>query len=68
MLRNNAIHEALYSGEPLGFGLHGVGANQNLTVEMQALVCRLLIALIGAPAAGYVKTQVDTYQYHGLDL
>ena len=67
-IRNDTIHEALYSGEPLGFGLYGVSTNESLTLEMQALVCRLLIALIGAPAAGYVKTPVNTRQYHGLDL
>ena len=35
---------------------------------MRALVCRLLIALIGAPLAGYVKTPVNTRQYHRLEL
>ena len=31
ILRNATIHEALFVGEPLGFALHGVGTNQNLT-------------------------------------
>ena len=29
-IRNDTIHEAIYSGEPLGFGLYGVGTNENL--------------------------------------
>ena len=66
-IRNDTLHEALYMGEPLGFGLHGIGTNQNLTLQMKALVCRLLIALVGASSAGYVRTAIDTRQYYGLD-
>lgn len=67
-LRNNTIHEALFMGEPLGFALHGVGTNQNLTLEMEALTCRLLVALIGGAQADYVRTPVNTRQCHGLGL
>ena len=68
MIRNFTLHEALYVGEPLGFGLYGIGTNQNLTLQMEALVCRLLVALIGAPAAGYVTTPIDTQQRQALEL
>ena len=50
-IRNATLHEALFMGEPLGFALHGVGTNHNLPLEMEALVCRLLVALLGAPNA-----------------
>lgn len=46
-LRNATVHEALLMGEPLGFAIHGTGANQNLTLEMQALLCRVVVALLG---------------------
>ena len=68
VLRNDALHEALYVGEPLGFALHGVATGDNVTLEMTALVCRLLVALIGGQDSSYLTSHVDTRQPHGLDL
>ncbi len=67
-LRNETVHEALFMGEPLGFALHGVGTNQNLTLEMEALICRLIVALLGADQADYVRSPVTTRQRQGLKL
>ena len=67
-LRNEGVHEALFVGAPLGFALHGVGTNQNMTLEMQALICRLIVALLGASGADYVRSPVNTRQCHGLKL
>lgn len=67
-IRNATLHEALFMGEPLGFALHGIGTDHNLTLEMEALVCRLLVALLGAPDADYVCAPVTTRQRHGLRL
>lgn len=67
-LRNNSVHEALFMNEPLGFALHGVGAGANLNAEMEALICRLLVALLGRNGGDYVTSPVSTYQRHGLDL
>ncbi len=64
-LRNATFHEGLFMGAPLGFALHGVGTNQNLTLEMEALVCRLLVALIGDAGSEYVRSPVNTRQMHG---
>jgi hypothetical protein len=66
--RNDTLHEALFMGEPLAFAVHGVGTDNNLTLEMEALVCRLLIALLGASVSGYVRTPVNTRQRHLLTL
>lgn len=68
VIRNATFHEAIFMGEPLGFALHGVGTNQNLTLEMEALICRLLVALIGADTADYVRTAITTRQTYGLRL
>ena len=68
VLRNDALHEALYVGEPLGFALHGAAAGDNVTLEMAALVCRLLVALIGGQDSSYLTSPVDTRQRQGLDL
>ncbi len=67
-IRNATMHEALYVGKPLGFALHGIGTGENLTLEMRALICRLLVALLGAPQTTYVKTPVNTRQKIGLKL
>lgn len=66
-VRNPTLHEALFMGEPLGFALHGPGVPVNLTHEMHALVCRLLVALIGGDAS-YIGSRVDSMQRQGLKL
>ena len=68
VIRNNTLHEALFMDAPLGFAVHKEGSNQNLTLEMSALVCRLLVALIAGDGADYVQSPVNTRQIHGLDL
>lgn len=67
-LRNETVHEALFMGEPLGFAIRGTGTNQNLTLEMRALVCRFVVALLGADGCDYVRSPVNTRQRHGLNL
>ena len=68
VIRNDTLHEALYIDAPLGFAVHGGSTTQNLTLEMSALVCRLLVALIGGHDADYLRSPVNTRQTHGLDL
>ena len=65
VIRNATLHESLYMDAPLGFALHGIGTNQNLPLQMQAMICRFLVALIGDPKADYVRTPVDTRQMQG---
>ena len=67
-LRNDALHEALFIDEPLGFAIREGNAGQNLTLEMNALVCRLLMALIGGKDESYLRSPVNTRQRHGLNL
>ena len=67
-IRNHTLHEALFMNEPLGFAGQAGSPSGNLTLEMQALVCRLLVALIGGEDADYVRSPVNTRQIHGLDL
>jgi hypothetical protein len=51
-----------------GFALHGIGTDQNLPLEIEALICRLLVALLGAPGAAYVTSSINSRQRHGLTL
>jgi hypothetical protein len=67
-IRNPTFHEALFMGEPLGFALHGIGTNQNLSLEMTALICRLLVVLLGASSTDYVRSPINTRSLHSLDL
>ncbi len=54
--------------EPLGFAVHGGGTDENLPLEMTALVCRLLVALMGGNDFRYLKSPVNTRQRQGLRL
>lgn len=67
-LRNNAVHEALFAGEPFGFANDGVGSNQNLVLEMQKLTCRILAGLLGVPDTQYLGSPVNDRQRHGIRL
>ena len=66
-LRNDTIHEALYLDEPLGFKVHGGGA-QNLNLEMWAFTCRILAAILGVQDNHYLGSAVNTRQNFGLKL
>jgi hypothetical protein len=61
-IRNDAMHEALFVGAPLGFNAHGIRTGVNLIAEMQALTCRLLVALLGDANANYLRTSVSSMQ------
>lgn len=72
IVRNDTIHEALFFDEPLGFSIYG--GNQpttnsaNILLQMQHLVCRLLVAILGKPDTHYVKTSVESRQRQPLRL
>jgi hypothetical protein len=71
-LRNPTFHEALFSSEPLGFAIYrGANSNsqdENMLLEMQALTCRFIVALMGKPDSPYVRSPVTTRQMHSFDL
>ncbi len=68
VVRNKTFHESLFFEEPLGFAIYDDSKNDNVLLEMEALICRLIIALLGKPKCNYVKTPVNTRQIHGCDL
>jgi hypothetical protein len=59
-IRNPMLHESLFMDAPLGFALHGVGTGKNLPLEMEAVICRWLVALLGYSGAAYVRSPVHT--------
>ena len=61
MIRNAAFHEASFMEAPLGFAIHICSRNtKNLMLEMTALVCRLLVALICGDDNTYVRSPTNT--------
>jgi len=71
LVRNDTIHEALFFGEPLGFAIYGGNQTSratNVELEMEALLCRLIVGILGRPGTDYVKSSVTTRQRHGLTL
>ena len=84
-IRNDTFHEALFMGSPLGFASRTEGGdqNRNLTLEMRALTCRFLVALIVTGSgmvdpsdaesdtkawADYVRSSVNARATHRLVL
>jgi len=63
--RNNAIHQGLFYGQPLGF-FSDTSVNSNVIVEMQAFICRAVVQLLGVDAAPYIISPCTSYQRHGL--
>lgn len=72
VVRNDTFHEALFFDGPLGFSIYGgnqpAAGRSNVPLQMQALICRLLIVILGNPESSYVKTPVDTRQRYSLEL
>lgn len=72
IVRNDTFHEALFFDGPLGFASYGgnprSAEQENTLLQMEALVCRLLVAILGKPGVGYVKTSVNTREIHALEL
>ena len=72
IVRNDTIHEALFFDEPLGFSIYGGNQstinNGNIILQMQNLICRLLVAILGEPNSDYVKTSIESRMYQSLKL
>ncbi|BEE12589.1 hypothetical protein VAWG004_10920 [Aeromonas veronii] len=72
VVRNDTFHEAMFFDGPLGFASYGgnqrSAGQENIPLQMEALVCRLLVAILGKPNSGYVKTSVNTREIHALEL
>lgn len=71
VVRNHTIHEGLFFDGPLGFAIYGGNVPNvyrgNVPLEMRALVCRLLVAVLAGQSLQYVRTPVDTRQRYVLD-
>lgn len=70
LIRNDTLHEALFFEEPLGFSPYEDRSADTLHVplQMQALTCRLLVALLGVPDTDYVCSTLDSRSTHWLNL
>lgn len=70
--RGETLHEGLFFDEPLGFASYGgasqVARSENVVLQMQALVCRFLFALLGIPAVDYIRSPVNMRSQHGVTI
>ncbi len=66
-LRNQTFHEALFGDQPLGFAAQDLTAIHEMMMDLQGLICRLLVALLGG-TSDYIATPLGTRQRHGLEL
>lgn len=71
-VRNDTMHEALFFDEPLGFAIYSNnqpdGKQINVILEMQHLICRLLVCILGRSDIDYVKSCINDRQRKGLRL
>ncbi|MAF58144.1 hypothetical protein [Ponticaulis sp.] len=70
MVRNDTFHEALFFDEPLGFSTYDNARSsaRHVELEMEALVCRLIVAILGRPKSRYVHSPLNTRQRYRLEL
>lgn len=70
--RNDTFHEGLFFDQPLGFAVYGGNEPNsdpdNIILQMQNLICRLLVGILGKPNSSYVATPVGTRQIQELKL
>jgi hypothetical protein len=71
--RNETIHEGLFFGEPWGFMTFGCTQESEMKhrmilLELQKLMCRIIMALLDVRDETYLKSAVDDRQRHGINL
>lgn len=64
-IRSAALHEALYMDEPLGFA--ATEDPTTITLQMKAVVCRILVSLMGGKDEQYFQSKM-TRSRHGISL
>ncbi len=68
-IRNENFHEAMFHGQPLGFTtINNYQYGDDILQQMQALICRLLVAILGVNAPDYITSNVNSREYHSLTL
>lgn len=69
LIRNDNFHEAIFNGQPLGFsGVNDDQYGRDILLQMQAMVCRLLAAILSVNDCTYIKSKVDSVDYHPLKI
>lgn len=71
--RNETIHEGLFLGEPWGFATCGDAKNRDsqqrmILLQLQKLMSRVIMALLGVRDETYLQSKVDDRQRHGIRL
>ncbi|EGV7505274.1 hypothetical protein [Citrobacter freundii] len=68
-IRNDNFHEAIFLGQPLGFSsVNNSQYGNDILLQMQALVCRLLVAILSVNDCSYLKSSVNSRDYDSLKI
>lgn len=69
VIRNDNFHEAIFNGQPLGFSsINDCQYGSDILLQMQALVCRLLAAILSVNDRKYIASTISSIEYHSLKL
>lgn len=70
--RNENFHEAIFFGQPLGFSAYGATQSSpnhnNILLQMEALICRFLVAILGVNDENYILSGLNSREIHPLKL
>lgn len=68
-IRNDNFHEAIFLGQPLGFSsVNNSQYGNDILLQMQALVCRLLVAILSVNDCSYLNSSVNSRDYDSLKI
>ncbi|WP_243839658.1 hypothetical protein [Buttiauxella sp. BIGb0552] len=71
-IRNDNFHEGIFFGQPLGFSAyksdHSGALTSGILVQIEALICRFLVVLLGVSDLNYISSALNTREYYPLKL
>jgi hypothetical protein len=66
-IRNDLFHQALWNSQPMGFSIKANTITPSLNLQFKALVCRLLVAILGIEAPDYIASSCKTRMNYRLE-
>ena len=67
-VRNDNFHEGIFFGQPLGFSVYGKEHPRPVLIQIEALLCRFLVVLLGVDDSSYILSGLDSLEMHPLKL
>ncbi|MEQ4626370.1 hypothetical protein [Providencia manganoxydans] len=71
-IRNDNFHEAIFFDHPIGFSAYGTERSRskhgNILLQIEALICRFLVAILGINDANYISSNLNSRACHLLKI